>query len=363
MNHSTLNECIREVGYPVLCHEHVGGSDPLKKLWRIARERGIRGVSDWGSFVNEATRHRGASESLDSYLRIFHLIEAIQSGRRAIRGAIKRVSEYLLADFPLDKSNGLNGVRKMELRLNPFKRTGLLTGTETLYDADTVMAAIAKAVSEVELDSQGSLKIGIILCFARDFSRELNEKLSDKIIRWQEEYHCICGIDLAGPESSENFGVDESREHFARCYNLAGNGKLGRTVHLGETDFTTPEIFIKMIEALNPDRVAHPITAIKCFWHCDNRACLETLKNREIVVELCPNSNFLTNRLENWHEFALVLEALDEFGIGYLFGTDNPALEGITWSGIVSEGIQAGAISEEQLKKAITVSQRATFVH
>jgi adenosine deaminase len=355
-------------------HAHLGGSVPLYRLWEIGIERGIRGLGDgYEDFINTLRIDETGVKDLDTYLKVYDKVELIQSGPNSIREsviiAIHRA--YLTGGMVTLGSGGEGGdpnplfrIGRLELRMNPLKRTGavFLKGHHAgLYDADRVIKAACSAVEEVEIAFRGKIQAGLIFCFGRDMAYEANLILAKKTAYWREKAPQIVGIDLAGPESRNPLSSDRELKQMRELFDLSGSG-LGRTVHVGETTHIDLETFIKTIQALEPHRVAHPIVAFRAFWDQKDDRGLKLMKERGIVCELCVKSNLLTRAVSDLKEYGRIISTLDEFGIEYTFSTDAPSLQGTSLASELMLLLAHNAANEEQILRALKVAERSSFL-
>lgn len=355
-------------------HVHLGGSVPLYRLWEIAVERGIRGLGrGYEEFLDILKIKDDRVKDLDTYLEVYDTIELIQSGPQAVRESILIAAQraYRTGGMPKLGPGGEGGTPKslftignLELRLNPLKRTGavFLKGKHAgLYDVDRVIKSACEALDDIELGFRGKLNVGLIFCFGRDMEFEANKILAEKALKWSERNNRIIGIDLAGHESINALSDKKDLANMASLYAMFPDD-FGRTVHVGETPHVELETFINTIEALNPQRVAHPIVALKSFWDKKDDRGLKLLKERGIVCELCVRSNLLTRAVANIEEYGRILNTLDEFEIPYTFSTDAPSLQVGSLAGELIMLLNSGAANEEQILRALKTADEATFL-
>jgi len=355
-------------------HVHLGGSVPLYRLWEMGLERGIRGVAgSYEDFIKLLHRNNDSIGSLDQYLEIFDTVELIQAGPRAVAEAVRIAinGAYRTGGMNTLGPGGEGGdpqpafaITRLELRFNPMKRTGVLLsrGTESgLFDVDRIILAACEAVRESEIAYRGAFQCGLILCFGRDLAPEVNRTLAAKINYWKKQDPHIIGIDIAGPESANNFESQAKLEEFAEIYRSAEGG-LGKTVHVGETEHVSLDTFIQTVEALEPDRVAHPVVAARAYWDSGDKRGLELLASRNIVCELCVHSNLLTGAVNSIAEYGRLLETFDEFGIRYTFSTDSPALQKTTLASELDMLLREKAATAGQINQALTTSREASFL-
>lgn len=357
-------------------HVHLGGSVSIYRLWEMGQMRGIRGLGSYNQFVHLAHRRPDTITSLDEYLRVFDLVEAIQSGPDSVRESIQVAvsGAYRTAGMrqlgPGGEGADLDpplAVRKLELRLCPLKRTGapFLRGEHAgLYDLDRIIMAACQAAAETEVIYRGEMQVGLIFCFGRDLTREANTVLAAKTRRWRSVYPNLIGVDLAGSERSCPLSDPEDRARMHELFAEAassGAGSLGRTVHCGETPFVDLETFIATIIALEPHRVAHPLAAVHAYWQEGDERGLRLLAERGITCELCPWSNHLTGALPIERTGAL-LQLLDEFHIGYTLSTDSPALQKTSLALEIELLLTRGGVQPEQISRAFVTAEATTFL-
>lgn len=357
-------------------HVHLGGSVSIYRLWEMGQIRGIRGLGNYEDFIRQAHLRPDSIHSLDEYLRIFDLVEAIQSGPQSLResihvavngafrtGGMRRLGP---GGEGADQEPAL-AVRKLELRLCPLKRTGapFLRGEHAgLYDLDRVIMAACEAAAETEVVHRGAMQVGLIFCFGRDLTWEANTVLAEKTRRWREKYPNLIGIDLAGSERVRSLADPSDRARLRELFSEAagaGPDALGRTIHCGETPYVDLETFIATIQALEPQRVSQPLAAAHAYWDRGDDRGLRLLAERGITCELCPWSNHVTGALSLERAGAL-LSLLDRFHIGYSLNTDSPALQKTSLALEIELLLSRGGAQPEQISRAFVTAEKSTFL-
>jgi adenosine deaminase len=232
------------------------------------------------------------------------------------------------------------GITTLELRFNPMKRN---RGGE--QDLDHIIAAATRGMDRASLEYP--VKPGLIFCLDRAFPFELNEIIVEKAIAWRDRG--VVGVDIAGPESA-TFRVADYR----RLYRRARQYGLGLTVHTGEAG-PVDEV-ARVVELLEPDRIGHGVKAAY-----DPRA-LSMIRERGIVLEICPSSNLNTRVVSGWDEFRWIFDTLRRNEVRFTINTDGPEmLKTYIRDEMASLG-RLGILSVEDQELAAATSLAASFV-
>jgi adenosine deaminase len=348
-------------------HVHLGGSVPIHRLYEAAVDRGIRlPVQSYDEFASLLHRRRDNSGTLERYLEIYEVAERIQSGPQAVRESVlialngaARTGGAFQVDQEgeaLIPSRQQLPIRALELRFNPLKRNG-----NGIWDLDRVMLAASSAVNEIRTAFKGRLRAGLIVCLGRDLPYAENRILAQKVALWVEQGMPIIGLDLAGPESANPLSDPARLEEMQELYRLAGP-RVGRTVHCGETRHIDLNTFLATLEALRPQRVGHPLAALRALWEDDDDRGLRWMAEHGVVAELCMLSNLLTGAVQRVEEYGPILDTLDRYKVEYTFSTDAPALQKSTLASELGSLLKVGAARPEQLERSFEAAARSTFL-
>ena len=312
-------------------HCHLGGAVTPAIMWSVAHAQGIKlPTRDYWEFRDMITVSK-RSQSFDGYLQLFHWTELIQSSPIAVERAVYEV---------VGGAYRKNNVTTMELRFNPMKRN---RGGE--QDLDHIIAAALRGMDRAILEYP--LKPGLIFCLDRAFPFELNEIIAEKAIAWRDRG--VVGIDIAGPESA-TFRVADYR----RLYRRARQYGLGLTVHTGEAG--PVEEVARAVELLEPDRIGHGIKAAY-----DPRA-MAMIRERGIVLEICPSSNLNTRVVSGWDEFRWIFDQFRRNEVRFTINTDGPELLRTYIRDELAELGRRGILSVEDQEIAAATSLAASFV-
>ena len=313
-------------------HCHLGGAVTPAIMWGIAHAQGIRlPTKDYWQFRDMITVSPRRARSFDGYLQLFHWTELIQSSPLAVERSVYEV---------VGGAYRKNNITTMELRFNPMKRN---RGGE--QDLDHIIAAAVRGMDRAMLEYP--VKPGLLFCLDRAFPYELNEILVEKAIAWRDRG--VVGIDIAGPESA-TFRVADYRALFRRARQF----RLGITVHTGESG-PVDEV-ARVVELLEPDRIGHGVKSAY-----DPRA-MAMIRDRGIVLEVCPTSNLNTRVVKDWDEFRWIFDQFRRNDVRYTINTDGPEMLKTYMRDELATLGRLGILSAEEQRQAVDTARQASFV-
>src|SRR5436305_198063 len=284
-------------------HTHLGASVASDILWSLAHEQGIalpvKDYWEFDSLVTIADPRR--VDSLDALDQIYHWTELIQSSpvavERSVHGAIGGAYRS-------------QGITTLELRFNPMKRN---RGGER--DLDHIIMAATRGLDRASLEYP-QVRAGLILMMDRTFTERQNAVIVEKAIRYAPRG--VVGIDIAGPRPrGERYPYAE----LTPLIEEARDAGLGVTIHVGEEggEHAVSEL-AEVIETLRPDRIGHGILAAR------EPQLMAELRERGIVLEICPTSNLLTKALPDEGAVRTTFRAFVDAGVPFTIATDGPEL-------------------------------------
>ena len=313
-------------------HCHLGGAVTPAIMWGIAHAQGIKlPTKDYWEFRELITVSPRRARSFDGYLQLFHWTELIQSSPLAVERSVYEV---------VGGAYRKNNVTTMELRFNPMKRN---RGGE--QDLDHIIAAAVRGMDKAVLEYP--IKPGLIFCLDRAFPYELNEIIAEKAITWRDRG--VVGIDIAGPESA-TFRVADYRRLFRRARQFG----LGITVHTGESG--PVEEVARVVELLEPDRIGHGVKAAY-----DPRA-MEMIRERGIVLEICPTSNLNTRVVSGWDEFRWIFDQFRRNEVRFTINTDGPEMLKTYIRDELAQLGRLGILSVEDQQLVAATALQSSFV-
>jgi adenosine deaminase len=320
-------------------HTHLGGSVSSDILWSLAHEQGIAlPVKDYWEFDRLVTiaDPRGVAD-LDALDAIYHWTELIQSSPLAVERSVHAA---------IGGAYRSQGITTLELRFNPMKRN---RGGE--QDLDHIILAAIRGLDRASLEYP-QVTAGLILMMDRTFTPELNAIIVEKAIRWAPRG--IVGVDVAGPRPrGERYRYAE----LAPLVEEARDAGLGVTIHVGEEggDDGVAEI-AEVIETLRPERIGHGILAAR------DPELMEALREREIVLEICPTSNLLTKALESEDAVRETFRAFADAEVPFTIATDGPEMMRTHLRDEFELLVRIGALDRNDLRVANDRGHAAAFV-
>ena len=255
-------------------HVHLDGSVRIKTIAELA------------SISEEEAQIRSVASSdccdLTEYLTYFDLPCAIMQTKENLERIAKELGEDLVQD----------SVIYAEVRFFPFAHT------KNGLSPKEVIEAVLKGFGQVDIP------IKLILCMMRHESLETNTK----IIRLAKEFlnHGVVAIDLAGDESKYETAS------FLPLFELAKDLKVPFTVHAGESASYES---IKSAVEMGATRIGHGVRAL------ESKEVMALLKEKNILLEMCPTSNIQTKVIQNIKDYPLW--NFYQLGIPVSINTDN----------------------------------------
>jgi adenosine deaminase len=281
-------------------HRHLDGSVRISTMLDIARKNGLDlGARSVGELAGLAT----ITSPLDDLAAVLGRFTLLQKTLCSFE-AISRVAFENVEDAWRD------GVVAAELRFAP---AFIAAGKRLEYQE------IVEAVVDGALRGAKRFPVEVALIGILPRSRPLadNERATRELLHYRASgrrgAELIRGFDLADQEDAFDPLplvplVESARE--------AG---LGITVHSGEN--TGPEFVRRTLETFRPRRIGHGIRA----W--GDPDLLQALRERDVLLEVCPTSNWLTRSVASLEEHPL--PRLLRAGVPVSLNSDDPHLMAI----------------------------------
>jgi adenosine deaminase len=320
-------------------HTHLGASVDPAVMWTLAHEQGISlPVKDYWEFVDLVTVDARGVEGLPALDEIYKWTELIQSSpiavERSVHGAIGGAYRT-------------QNITTLELRFNPMKRN---RGGER--DLDHIIMAAVRGLDLASLEYP-RVRAGLILMMDRTFTREQNEVIVEKAIRYRGRG--IVGVDIAGPRPGD--GRYPYRE-LAPLVEGARAAGLGITIHVGEEGGADGIAEIgEVVEHLRPDRIGHGILAAQ------DEETMRLLREAGVVLEICPTSNLLTKALPDEEALRDTVATFVDRGIAFTIATDGPEMMRTHLRDELQLLLELGVLDMGTLQTVNTRGHETAFIH
>lgn len=316
-------------------HAHLGTSIKPSVYWQIAHAQGFKlPKREYQEFIDYVMLSPKKRMDLNEYFKeIYHpLLDKLSSGTYAVE---KATYEIMTGAYR-------NNIKLIELRSNPMKHNA-----EGDIDLDHVIMASLRGMERALLEHT-DLSAGLIFCMAREFDFGMNHIIVEKAIKYKGRG--VVGIDIAGPGNPE-FRIDE----YKGIIQKAKSEGLKVTIHTGEA--ADADDMWEVVEKLKPDRIGHGISAAK------DKALMQEIIKQNIVLEICPLSNIVTNAVKDLNEMKTILRTLIDNGVKFTINTDWPeVIEGAhlwrQYQLLLNEKI----LSKEELETCNKTAFEATFI-
>ena len=234
--------------------------------------------------------------------------------------ALTRVASEMCEDA------AANGVTTLEVRFAPQ-----LHGMGLALAVDAVLEGL-------------SGRAGLILCGLYGDPPALVEALVDLAA----DRRGVVGIDLAGgPATDHRFGLEDYAAPFQRAARLG----IGRTVHAGEG--RPPAEIRTAIEQLAAQRIGHGTSLL------DDPAVLGLVRERRVVIEACPTSNWHTGVIAEIAAHPL-LQWL-RLGVRCTVNTDNTLLSAVTAPQELARVARIPGITQADLATLVAEGHASAF--
>jgi adenosine deaminase len=229
------------------------------------------------------------------------------------------------------------GVRLLELRYAP---TFIQQGHNLTFDR--IHEAIVAGVNRAELEYP--VAVGLICTVQRILPLKSAEDVIAFAINNKDSF---VGVDLADNEE----GFDS--KPFAPLFQRAKKAGLGVTIHSGEAAHPKAASWVMdAIDVLGADRIGHGVQVYR------DENVMKQLKERKIVLELCPTSNVLTNAVA--HLQFHPLKRLFDFGIRTTVNTDDPGIFNMNREYRVARELMG--MSVDNLEQCAQFAAQASFI-
>ena len=278
-------------------HRHIEGSIRFETIKELAKHHRIDlGVQTEEELLKK-TKIKEPMDSLEDVIDAFRTTQKVLCSYEAI----KRITFENIEDAFED------GVKLLELRFAPvFIAYGKDLGFDEILEG--VLDGMTLGMDRY------NLQVGLIHILPRPLEPSRHVESTQEFLKYKKSIHKnanrLCGFDLADSETTTK------PADFIPFIEIAREAGVGITVHTGED---TDAGYVKeAIAAYAPSRIGHGIKII------DDQRVMELVKEKNIHLELCPTSNWLTRSVDSIENHPLA--ELYRAGISISINSDDPHL-------------------------------------
>ncbi|WP_172195627.1 adenosine deaminase [Saccharibacillus qingshengii] len=268
-------------------HLHLDGSIRESTLWEIAAQQGIELPAARAEDLTPFMKVTGECGSLVEYLEKFDFVAGFLHQAEVLERIAYEVVEQAAEQ----------NCRYIEVRFGPQ-----LHRSEGL-SCEEVIDAVLRGLRRGEADF-GVTARGIVACL-RHHSPHRNMEVIEAAAAFREQG--LAAVDLAGPEAAFPAHLHRAVFEYAQLLDMPV------TIHAGEAGGA--DNIHEAIVRLGASRIGHGVRLR------ENPNVLNLVRERQIVLEMCPLSNFQTKAMESWETYP-IREYFDA-GLKLTINTDN----------------------------------------
>ncbi|ETI67217.1 adenosine deaminase [Neobacillus vireti] len=317
MNFSTLPK--------IELHCHLDGSLRAETIIDIAKKEGI----PLPAMVKEEIQSELVApldcECLDDYLKRFAIPNLVMQSMENLR----RIT------FELFEDAAQENVKYMEVRFAPLLHTAKGLTVEEIIQS--VLDGMKDA--EAQFDIKGNIILSCMRTMSVDSAFEVVEKGKAFLGKG------VVAIDLCASEEEGFCGK------FVEPIALAREYGYRVTIHAGETGIG--KNVLEAVELLEAERIGHGVFIKDC------AAAYDIVKEKQIVLEMCPTSNVQTKAVNQFSEHPIYHFHQD--GIKVTINTDNRTVSDTTMAKECTIVFNEFQISEADYRQIYLTSVEASF--
>jgi adenosine deaminase len=293
-------------------HLHLDGSLRVATALELATSRGVEAPATWAGMFGALVAPERCRDQAE-LLRAFDLPIALMQDAEAL----ERVTAELV------ETKAAEGVRYVEIRWGP-----LLHVARGLALADGIAAVVQGARAA---GARTGTVVRLICTALRSHDPDANVVLVETAAGYRDEG--LTGFDLAGPEAA----YPDPATH-ARAFEAARANGLRITLHAGEWGGSAQ---VRRALDLDPERIAHGPGAV------DDPALVAELRDRRVVLDLCPTSNVQAGIVASLEAFPLA--RLHRAGVPVTLSTDDTTVSDVSLTEEYLKAVDAVGLSLPEL--------------
>lgn len=294
-------------------HLHLDGSINLELMQKLTN----LGLND----LKKQTIANKKCQDLKEYLTKFDLPISLMQTKENLT----LIAKQLVNDLALEN------VIYAEIKI------ALMSHTKKGLTYDEIIEAVLKG-----LKTNKQVKTNLILCMRRGYPEDINIKTIETAYKYLNKG--VVAIDLVGDEKQYKL------KNYLKLFQIAKEKGIPFTIHAGEVD----SLDLQEVLTLNPTRIGH---GVKCI---DNFKILKQIKEKNILLEICPTSNIQTKAFETYTNHPI--KTLYDNKINISINTDNRTVSNINLTNEYLKLINNFNFTINDLKKINLNSINYTFL-
>lgn len=314
-------------------HRHLEGAIRVQTILDVAGEAGVDLSCESLEELREKALILKPMQNLKEVLDKFWLFQSVLANP----SIISRVAYENCIDAYHD------GIRVLELRYSP----SFINHNHPELNYDVIHEAIVGGVKKATHELGGKIAVGLICIITRDQPLAEADRTADFAINHRKSF---VGFDLAGEE------VGFKSSQFVNYFERVKKAGLRITVHSGEEAVAEAPQFVKeSIELLGAERIGHGLQIIH------DKKVIDFVKSRNVVLELCPSSNVITNAVKDLKSHPI--KRLMDLGVRVTLNSDDPHIFGIDLTNEYEVLEQELGFTERDFETLTKEALEATFVN
>jgi len=308
-------------------HRHLEGSLNLPTMIEIAKKYDLDLPKNPDEFRSLVQVMDGEPFTIQNFLSKFGTLRKFYQSPEVI----KKITKQTIAQAAEDN------IRYLELRFTPVALTRIRD-----FPLGEAMDWVIESANEA------AEKYGVMTNLIANVNRHESVALAEEVTKLaiERKNKGIVALDIGGNEA------EFPGEEFTGVFREAKQAGLNITVHAGE--WGPAENIVMAVETLGAQRIGHGVRVM------ENENVVAMTREREIVFEVCPTSNYQSGVTEDIYNHPL--KRMIDAGLEVTINTDDPGISQIDLSDEYELACESLGLDLTALQESILVAARAAFL-